>query len=275
MAFFREAIYTIYASDKNMTIYVAIVSHGHEKVIEEINCLPLLTQDDLIKVYLLDNIGEAGLKIYCDTNKINYLENISKKGFGENNNIIFSYVEENIGFTDDDYFLVLNPDVRVDFQSILNALEYSKINETQLSTINLYTDEEFKCFDYCVRTFPSLIDFISSYIGLGNKTIIDKELVTEPIKADWAAGSFLLFKASLYKKLGGFDPNYFMYCEDIDICFRAKKLFQQKLIFQPQIKAIHLAQHANRSLFSKHFFWHVKSMFRYLALFYSFRKPYK
>ena len=258
-----------------MTIYVAIVSHGHKEVIAEINCLPLLATEDLIKVYLLDNIGETGLKTYCDKNKINYLENISKKGFGENNNIIFADIEKNIGFTDDDYFLVLNPDVNIDLKSILNALEYSKINGTQLLTINLYTDAEFKSFDYCVRSFPKLIDFISSYIGLGNKTIIDKSLVTEPDKADWAAGSFLLFKASLYEKLKGFDPNYYMYCEDIDICFRAKKLFQQSLTFHPKIKAIHLAQHANRALLSKHFVWHVKSMFRYLALFYGLRKPHQ
>ena len=57
------------------------------------------------------------------------------------------------------------------------------------------------------------------------------------LAVDWAAGSFLLFKASLFRKLGGFDPGYFMYCEDIDICWRAQKLFNQQLLFNPNIKA--------------------------------------
>ncbi len=39
---------------------------------------------------------------------------------------------------------------------------------------------------------------------------------------EWVAGSFIAFKSSSYRKVQGFDENYFMYCEDIDICYRAK-----------------------------------------------------
>ncbi len=258
-----------------MTIYVSIVSHGHKDIIEEINSLSSLTSDISIKVFLLDNIGEKGLRLYCEKNDISYLKNNSQKGFGENNNIIFSHIEDNIGFKSDDYFLILNPDVKIDLVSILKICEFSEKSENELTTINLYKDTEFKFFDYCVRTFPSLIDFVSSYLGLGNKTIIDKAQVIKPITVDWAAGSFLLFKASLYRKLGGFDPKYFMYCEDIDICWRANKLYDKELTFYPEIKAIHLAQHANRSLLSIHFFWHIRSMLRYLTMYYRLRKPYK
>lgn len=256
-----------------MTIYISVVSHGHKEIIEKINCLPSLTNDISIKIFILDNVGEDGLMLYCEQHEISYLNNNSKKGFGENNNIIFSHIENIIGFKSDDYFLILNPDVKIDLPSILTCCEFANKNRSQLSTINLYKDDKYKAFDYCVRMFPNIIDFVSSYLGLGNKTIIDKSQVTEPIEVDWAAGSFLLFKASLYNKLGGFDPDYFMYCEDIDICWRSKQLFHQKLTFFPQIKAVHYAQHANRSILSKHFFWHLKSMFRYLTMYYRLRKP--
>jgi len=259
----------------NMTIHIAIVSHGHKDIIEEVGCLPFLAGDSLIKVWLLDNIGEAGLKLYCEKHNVNYLKNDFKKGFGTNNNIIFSYIEKKISFTKNDCFLILNPDVSVELADILDIVNLAEKSNSELTTLNLYKDKKLSVFDDCVRKFPAVYDFISSYAGLGNKTIIDKSKITEAVEVDWAAGSFLLFKASLYRKLGGFDPNYFMYCEDIDICWRAQKIFGEKLMFFPQIKAIHHAQHANRSLFSKHFVWHVKSMIRYLLLFYGLRKPYK
>lgn len=257
-----------------MTIYISIVSHGHQEIIEKINSLPLLTKSTSIKVFLLDNIDEEGLRVYCEKYSISYLKNKDKKGFGENNNLIYSHIEKNIGFKSDDYFLILNPDVKIDVSSILTSYEFSEENENELTTINLYKDHKYKTFDYCVRIFPSFIDFLSSYVGLGNKTIIDKSKINNSMNVDWAAGSFLLFKASLYNKLGGFDPKYFMYCEDIDICWRANKLFDTPLTFYPDIKAVHLAQHANRTLLSKHFFWHIKSMLRYLTMYYGLRKPY-
>jgi GT2 family glycosyltransferase len=38
---------------------------------------------------------------------------------------------------------------------------------------------------------------------------------------DWAAGSFLLLKRSLWQSLAGLDEGYFMYGEDADFCRRA------------------------------------------------------
>ena len=65
---------------------------------------------------------------------------------------------------------------------------------------------------------------MSSFLFQKNKTIIDKFSLNEESFTDWAAGSLLLFSADTYKKLNGFDEKYFMYCEDIDICYRYKKI---------------------------------------------------
>ncbi len=195
-------------------------------------------------------------------------------GFGANNNYIFNWCINNLGLTEDDYFLVLNPDVDIDSESILSVAKSASIFETELSTINLYKDDTYSALDNCIRSFPSLIDFITSYAGLGNKTVLDKKLIDSPRFVDWAAGSFLLFKASLYRDLGGFDSGYFMYCEDIDICWRAQREFNQRLMFYPNVRAIHYAKHANRSFFTMHFIWHLKSMCRYLFMYYGFRRPF-
>jgi len=258
-----------------MRIFISVISHGHEDLIRKLGCLSELAKHLDLTIVLKDNISSSDLSEFSKSNGIHLIDSNHGLGFGENNNYIFNWCIRNLQLGDDDYFLILNPDVYVGYSDVLKIVELAEEKNAQLATINLFKDEKFEVFDECIRSFPSILDFVSSYTGFGNKTVLNKAKVTEAVEVDWAAGSFLLFKASLYRKLGGFDPNYFMYCEDIDICWRAQKTFGEKLIFFPQIKAIHHAQHANRSLFSKHFIWHVKSMVRYLLLFYGLRKSFK
>ena len=41
---------------------------------------------------------------------------------------------------------------------------------------------------------------------------------------EWCSGTCLLIPVEIYEKLGGFDPAFFMYCEDVDISWRARAL---------------------------------------------------
>ena len=55
---------------------------------------------------------------------------------------------------------------------------------------------------------------------------------------DCVSGAYMMIKTELYKRLNGFDTDYFMYGEDIDICWRAKKL-GENVVFYPKATAIH------------------------------------
>ena len=41
---------------------------------------------------------------------------------------------------------------------------------------------------------------------------------------DWVSGSFFVVRRSAFERLGGFDESYFMFAEDMDLCFRAHEL---------------------------------------------------
>jgi len=41
---------------------------------------------------------------------------------------------------------------------------------------------------------------------------------------DWLTGAFLLIRKEVYDKVGDFDSDYFMYVEEVDYCYQAKKL---------------------------------------------------
>jgi N-acetylglucosaminyl-diphospho-decaprenol L-rhamnosyltransferase len=41
-----------------------------------------------------------------------------------------------------------------------------------------------------------------------------------PIQVDWVSGACMCVRRSAWEAVGGFDENYFMYAEDMDVCLR-------------------------------------------------------
>ncbi|GAB4218994.1 MAG: hypothetical protein Fur009_2900 [Candidatus Microgenomates bacterium] len=58
-------------------------------------------------------------------------------------------------------------------------------------------------------------------------------------QVDWVSGACILTKKSYYNRLGGFDKNIFMYMEEVDLLYRAKKL-GLKTYFYNKSQIIHL-----------------------------------
>ena len=243
-----------------MRVFISIISHGHAELIQSLCSLERLS--DNFNIVLKSNTFED-LSAYCKKNNINYINESYGLGFGANNNFTYRYCREKLGMVGEDFFLILNPDVVASENSIISLVDLMIKCNSQIAGVNLFKDEQYLIPDNSIRKFPSFTQFGKSFLGLGNPAVINKELVSSPQKVDWAAGSFLAFRSSHYARLEGFDEGYFMYCEDIDICYRSK-LLGERLVFFPQIKMQHLAEHANRSIFSKHFYWHVKSVLRFL-----------
>lgn len=246
-----------------MRVVISVVSHGHFELIKELGCIEKLVKS--FDVYLMDNVNQIGFREWCEQKGVKYFSNKVQLGFGENNNILFQ-AAYNSAFDKDSWFLVLNPDVIANVDIILELILRMKNDGVCLAAINLFRDAGFTKYDNSVRRFPSLTDFLKSYLLGYNPSIIDKAQIHHPVDVDWASGSFLMFNSDLYSQMGGFDIKYFMYCEDIDICLRARLIAKQKVMFYPSIKAVHLAAHSNRKLFSKSFLWHIRSIVRYLLV---------
>ncbi|HIF9158868.1 TPA: glycosyltransferase family 2 protein [Photobacterium damselae] len=244
-----------------MNVYLAVVSHGHDTIINNIGCLKLLANH--FNVVIKSNKSGDDLTDITKNCNVHWIDDFYGLGFGQNNNNIYNYCVNKLDMRDEDFFIVLNPDVKIDKDAILKLINIMESEVINLASINLYKNESKTEYDNSIRYFPTAINFIKSLLGLGNESIIDKSSLNGNLDVDWAAGSFLAFRSKHYKKLCGFDENYFMYCEDIDICYRSAML-NSKVRYIHEIEAIHFAQHNNRKLMSKHFFWHIRSAIRFL-----------
>lgn len=250
-------------------IHIIVVSHFHDNyVISLINKIKDCEFDtsSLFRLYIKDNINSVKLREFCDNEKICYIPSSERSGFSRNNNHAVAKIVEcsQVNF-EKDYFLFLNPDVLVDAFTLKKLCDILAKFKYDLFTVDLFKDQDFTVRDPSVRHFPKLIDFFTSYFLGYNKSIIDRANINSHQVVDWCAGSFLGIKCSIFKDINGFDERFFMYCEDIDICIRANKA-GYKLVYLPELKVIHFSQNDNRTLLSKNFIWHLKSVM------YMFRK---
>lgn len=178
------------------------------------------------------------------------LRNTAPKGFAANHNAAFSQCET-------PYFCVLNPDVRLEgnpFPALLGCF-----TEGVALCAPAIRDPAGKLED-SARRFPGFVGLSAKLLGLGDGRY-QYGKGSPPFHPEWVAGMFLLFAASDYGALGGFDENYFLYYEDVDLCVRLWRS-GRKIILCPQATAVHAARRASRRNF-QHMAWHLVSMARY------------
>ncbi|MBM7343768.1 glycosyltransferase [Pantoea coffeiphila] len=246
-----------------MNIYISVVSHGHAEMIKQINCLPQLAKQFNVVLKCNKPQDAEALSDWCADNNIVIIKSDYGLGFGKNNNFVFDYCQQKLSMQGEDIFIVLNPDLYITAEQIAELVENMQRDRVAFAAINLFKNDEKTIYDNSIRKFPTLKDFFQSFIFGVNKCIIDKSKVFAPTPVDWTAGSFMALKASHYQQLSGFNEKYFMYCEDIDLCYRSQ-LLKVPVVYYPTIHALHFAKHANRSVFSRHFMWHLQSTFRFL-----------
>lgn len=247
-----------------MTVYISVVSHNHKAMIKKIGSIEKILKKSNIHVLLKNNTKENFDNIFTSNyTNLHIIDYPKGQGFAANNNILFKYAKNILKAKDEDYFLILNPDVDIKVEDIIKLVAQMKNDKCLLSTINLYKNTDLTVPDNSIRNFPGFSNFLFSFLGFKNKSCLDKSLIKNPQYIEWCSGAFMAFRVSYYEELEGFDEGYFMYCEDIDICYRSY-LRNNLVKYYPDIKAIHFAQHNNKKIYSRHFVWHVKSMLRFL-----------
>jgi len=226
-------------------VTVSIVSHGQlELVLPLLNQLSQFSSSSIDKVVLTANIPEsdllAGLKW---TFALERISNGVPKGFGANHNAAFTHCKT-------EWFLVLNPDMRFD-GDVLKPLIAQARSDVGLLTPRIF--EPGKRMPENHRAIITPLEIMTR----------QRKSYVQPLTPAWIPGLFMLFRASAYARINGFNERFFMYGEDFDICARLR-LAGWKLQIGEDLRARHEAQRASHSSY-KHFYWHLSSLFKVWA----------
>jgi GT2 family glycosyltransferase len=108
----------------------------------------------------------------------------------------------------------------------------------------------------CRRSFPSPWNAITRALGLSalfpksrlfghyNLTYLDEWKATE---VEALSGSFFCIASDLYRELGGFDEDFFLYGEDLDLCYRVLKAGRQNW-YTPDATLVHFKGRSAQTL---------------------------
>jgi GT2 family glycosyltransferase len=87
---------------------------------------------------------------------------------------------------------------------------------------------------------------------------------TEPAPADWMLAAFLLLRREMLDELGGFDPGFRLYGEDIDLCYRAAQAGWERW-YLPEAVVTHAhAAVTDRRFLTRQTIWHWRGIMRFV-----------
>lgn len=180
-------------------------------------------------------------------------------GFGKGHNTVIPEL-------DSQYHFVLNPDVQIKSDVLQKMCDWMDAHpQAVMATPQLYFPDGRR--QDLPRRVPSFMGLLARQLP-GCKalrkfdrhyTMLDEDL-SQPREIQFCTGSFFCIRTDVFKKMGGFDPGYFMYVEDADITRKAMQY--GKVYLLPQFSAVH-AWHRNPSRDARHFTLQLGSMLRY------------
>jgi GT2 family glycosyltransferase len=90
------------------------------------------------------------------------------------------------------------------------------------------------------------------------------ERPTEPVEADWMLGGSLLLRREMLDELGGYDPGFRMYGEEIDLAYRAARAGWERW-YVPQAVVRHRWDALTDERFlTRRTLWHWRSVLRFV-----------
>jgi GT2 family glycosyltransferase len=86
----------------------------------------------------------------------------------------------------------------------------------------------------------------------------------EPVQTDTMLGAFLLLRRAMLDEIGGWDAGYRMYCEDIDLNYRAAKAGWERWYVPDAVVHHEYAAVIDKRFLTRHTIWHARAMVRFL-----------
>ncbi len=250
-----------------MDLSIIIVSYNSKEFIPKcLNSLSDLRHYLTMETIVVDNASKdgssdllkkdfPGIKLICNDRNLGYAKAC------------------NIGIREAKgrYVFILNPDTELSVGSFEEMIKFMDghprcgILGPRLSDKNGKT--EFSC-----RSFPSYSAAFFSRHSLLTRIFPHSRYADNYLKTncphdtiqevDWVSGAAMIIRKDCLADVGNFDEDFFMYCEDVDICKRAKDKGWQ-VFYYPRLVFTHIIGGIIKHTSPLAVIWHHQSMWHY------------
>jgi hypothetical protein len=230
---------------------IIVVSFNTRELLRE--CLESVVRESSnlsVEILVVDNNSwDGSAQMVADEfPQIRLLRSEINLGFGSANNLALTHARGR-------YFVLLNSDAF--FQ--LNALELAIRHMDETPECGLAGGRLIGrdgSWQPSARSFHTIIDDLIVKTGLANKFPKSKffghfdRTWADPhqaAKVDWVPGAFSIIRPAAVEKTGLFDPAFFLYYEEVDLCRRIKQA-GYTIWYWPDIVVVHIGGESSRQL---------------------------
>jgi len=241
-------------------VAAVVISHGHAD--ELLQSLPALAPqvDELLVIANIPGSVPPGLP-----EGVRVLENARPLSFAANANLGAAQTEHEL-------VLIANPDAvpEPDAIEILRAFMEGHPRTGVVGPKMLYSDGTWQASR---RGFPTVgptivrrtpLRFLFPPLRWQRRHYLLDERPDEPVPADTMLGAFLLLRRAMLDEIGGWDAGYRMYCEDIDLNYRAARAGWERWYVPAAVVRHEYAAVVDKRFLTLHTLWHARAMARFM-----------
>ncbi len=224
-----------------MKILISMVSYNTQNLLEKL-LTKILSQKSQNEVFIcvLDNAStDDSVKMLEKSFKnVKLIKSDKNLGFAGGQNRILKSQKFELA-------LIVNPDCEFKMEDVDKMVEYFKIHQNVgvAASKIIYPDGRLQPNAGDLPLGVALISWLYNLEILGdlpNFHRTENGYYKKGGVVGWVAGTFMVVRKDVLEKIGYFDDRYFMYFEDVDLCFRASKI-GYKIMLNPQVTIKHIS----------------------------------
>ena len=201
----------------------------------------------------------------ADAGSIELVAGHGNVGYGRANNLVLPRLAS-------DFHLVMNPDVEIEREALARALAVLE-RDASVGLVAPDARGEDGAPQFLCKRYPSVwVLFLRGFApGMLRRRFARRladyemrDVVAARAIADvpLASGCFMLMRTALFRRVGGFDPAYFLYFEDYDLSLRLRR--EAGIAYVPEARIVHHGGEAARKG-PRHVAWFLRSAWRFFS----------
>lgn len=230
---------------------IIIVSFNTREVLREcLQSVMVATKNVSAEVLVVDNHSSDGSAdmVEAEFPNVVLIRSDVNLGFGAANNVALERAQGQ-------YFILLNSDAFLQPQGLEQAIQRMEATPDCGLAGGLLTGRD-GAWQPSARSFHSILGDLIVFLGFAGKYPKSKFFgnfdrtwadVHEAASVDWVPGAFSIIRPEALKKVGLFDPVFFLYYEEVDLCKRIKDA-GYSIWYWPDIVIVHIGGESSRSL---------------------------